>query len=130
MTRDFASSNLTQRKLVKINESVPTKSHYQFTLPRSRVPLNLGIEIRAKARLNVVSANPAERIREVIGRGVPRQSQQIFTVHGGGVLREKWYRFGQINENAKGVSTAERLFVPSPKPKHFFRLPDSRRMTS
>lgn len=25
---------------------------------------------------------------------------------------------------------AERLFVPSPKPKHFFRLPGSRRMTS
>lgn len=34
--------------------------------------------------------------------------------------------FGQINENVKGGSAAERLFVPSPKPKHFFMLRVSR----
>lgn len=34
----------------------------------------------------------------------------------------------QINGNVKGGSTAERLFVPSPKPKHFLRPPAS--MTS
>lgn len=62
--------------------------------PPAPQSLNLGIEIHVKHRLNVVSANPVERIgREVIGRRwwVPRQDQQIFTVYPRGEYsREKW----------------------------------------
>ena len=128
--------NWKRLNVARSNEASKNKSLYteQIALPiypiGARTPslavLALAIESQAnvrqtKRRLREFGEknHRGNRRRQTSRRWAPRQDQQISTSsarrraeHGG---------FGQINENAKVGSATERLFVPSPKPKHFFR---------